>query len=139
MLVTDYTRQAITARRLWRAWQTETQRWLEEGFIPIQENGDPLWKFYRGDWATWNPHRIVDVRIAPNGKEVWIKVERAMNEFERLSRAVCKAWGMDPDKRYWDSDDSFMCVGWRTVTVKRHVQAHMAMCEAQKETTTSNT
>lgn len=75
MLVTDFTRQVLTARRAKLAWQAEAQRWSEEGFQPVHDNGDPLWKFDRGDWAKWNPHRITDVRIAPSGTELWIKVE----------------------------------------------------------------
>jgi hypothetical protein len=71
MIVTDLTRSALTRRR--------TERdWTREGYIKVSERGDPLWKFQRGDWAHhWNPHRIADVRIAPSGTELWIKVEEA--------------------------------------------------------------
>ncbi len=33
--------------------------------------GRPLWRFHRGDWSK---KRIVEVRIAPSGHELWIKV-----------------------------------------------------------------
>lgn len=65
MIVTDFTRHAHTYRRFCKAA-------LDDGFIPISENGDPLWKFHRGAWFR---RKIVATRIAPGGQEVWIKVE----------------------------------------------------------------
>lgn len=46
--------------------------WTKQGFIRIAENGDPLWKLHRGGWM--NRH-IIEARVAPGGKELWIKVE----------------------------------------------------------------
>ena len=63
--ITDATQRAFAYRRFARAA-------LDDGFIPISENGDPLWKFIRGAWGR---RRIVATRIAPGGHEVWIKVE----------------------------------------------------------------
>ena len=65
MIVNDAAKAAFAYRRFARAA-------LDDGFIPISENGDPLWKFIRG---AWGKRRIVATRIAPGGHEVWIKVE----------------------------------------------------------------
>ena len=65
MMLTDVSKRAFDYRRFARAA-------LDDGFIPIAENGDPLWKFHRGAWGR---RRIVATRIAPGGHEVWIKVE----------------------------------------------------------------
>ena len=65
MMLTDVSKRAFDYRRFARAA-------LDDGFIPISENGDPLWKFIRGAWGR---RRIVATRIAPGGHEVWIKVE----------------------------------------------------------------
>ena len=65
MMLTDVSKRAFDYRRFARAA-------LDDGFIPIAENGDPLWRFIRGGWGR---RRIVATRIAPGGHEVWIKVE----------------------------------------------------------------
>jgi hypothetical protein len=65
MIVDDASRQAFAYRRFAKAA-------LDDGFQPILENGDPLWKFVRG---AWGKRRIVATRISPEGREVWIKVE----------------------------------------------------------------
>ena len=65
MIVTDAARHAHAYRRFCR-------QALDDGFERVSENGDPLWKFHRGAWVD---RRIVDVRVAPGGKELWIKVE----------------------------------------------------------------
>jgi hypothetical protein len=65
MIVNDASRQAFAYRRFARAA-------LDDGFQPIAENGEPLWRFIRGSWGK---RRIVATRVAPNGHEVWIKVE----------------------------------------------------------------
>lgn len=65
MIVTEFTKYAHAYRRFAKAA-------LDDGFIKIAENGDPLWQFHRG---AWGKRRIVATRIAPGGHEVWIKVE----------------------------------------------------------------
>ena len=49
-----------------------TQAWVKEGFVRIAEDGDPLWRLHRGNWIY---RKIIEARVAPGGKEVWIKVE----------------------------------------------------------------
>lgn len=70
MIVNDASRHALAYRRFSKAA-------LDDGFVPIAENGDPLWKFHRGGWGR---RRIVAARIAPGGHEVWIKVEGAVDD-----------------------------------------------------------
>ena len=70
MIVTDLTRQAHAYRRFAKAA-------LDDGFMPVAENGDPLWRFHRGAWGR---RRITAARIAPGGHEVWIKVEGAPDD-----------------------------------------------------------
>ena len=70
MIVSDAAKAAFAYRRFARAA-------LDDGFIPISENGDPLWKFIRG---AWGKRRIVATRIAPAGHEVWIKVEGELDD-----------------------------------------------------------
>jgi hypothetical protein len=65
MIVNDASKHAFAYRRFCKAA-------LDDGFAPIAENGDPLWKFHRGAWGR---RRIVATRISPDGHEVWIKVE----------------------------------------------------------------
>ena len=67
MVVTQFVSDALSYRRFVR------QR-RQEGWIRIEENGDPLWKFHRGGW---HDRRIDDVKIAPGGHELWIKVSDA--------------------------------------------------------------
>ena len=45
---------------------------VEEGFEMIHENGDPLWELQRGGRTRC---RIVDTRIDPDGRTVWVKIE----------------------------------------------------------------
>lgn len=77
MMVTDASRHAFAYRRFARAA-------LDDGFIPISENGDPLWRFIRGGWGR---RRIVQTRIAPGGHEVWIKVEGEVDSAYRAQEA----------------------------------------------------
>jgi hypothetical protein len=70
MIVNDATKHAFAYRRFAKAA-------LDDGFIKISENGDPLWKFIRG---AWGKRRIVATRISPEGHEVWIKVEGALDD-----------------------------------------------------------
>ena len=64
MSVNEFARRAIAYRRFCR----QAQR---DGFVAVAENGHPLGTLIRGGW--WRRH-IVDVRIAPGGKELWIKI-----------------------------------------------------------------
>lgn len=64
VIVTDLTREALAYRRF-------RQAALDAGFERVSENGDPLWRLHRGNWVN---RQIVDVRIAPGGKELWIRV-----------------------------------------------------------------
>jgi len=45
---------------------------LAAGYHRVHENGDPLWKLWRGSWIG---SKIVDVKISPNGIELFIRVE----------------------------------------------------------------
>jgi hypothetical protein len=65
MMLNEASRQAFAYRRFAKAA-------LDDGFIKISENGDPLWRFIRG---LWGERRITATRISPEGHEVWIKVE----------------------------------------------------------------
>lgn len=64
MLMTALTRDVLARRRT-------SRDWMAEGFIQVEENGDPLWKLHRG---AWQRRRITDVRIDPSGKSLWIKL-----------------------------------------------------------------
>lgn len=64
MLVTDFTTTVLAQRRFERACAIAD-------YVRVHEDGDPLWRFIRGGWTG---RRIEDVRIAPNGYELWIKV-----------------------------------------------------------------
>ena len=44
-----------------------------EDWIKVHEDGDPLWKLHRGEWAI-KGLKIIDVKIDENGKTLWIKV-----------------------------------------------------------------
>ena len=77
MTLTDASKRAFAYRRFARAA-------LDDGFIPISENGDPLWKFHRGAWGR---RRITATRIAPGGHEVWIKVEGEPDDAYRAREA----------------------------------------------------
>jgi hypothetical protein len=66
MVVNDRTRRVLANRR--------TERdWTAEGFMEVSGHTNPLWKFDRGYWGR-DGRRITEVRIAPNGHDLWIKV-----------------------------------------------------------------
>lgn len=65
MIVTELTRRAHAYRKAVKGYQLD-------GYVKVSENGDPLWKLYRGSWIY---KKITDVKIAPGGVELWIKVE----------------------------------------------------------------
>jgi len=69
MLMTDRAKSALTYGR----W---ARRHKAAGFIKLDEHGDPLWKFHRGAWFD---RRIDQVKIAPNGIELWIKVSAPLD------------------------------------------------------------
>jgi hypothetical protein len=62
-----------TGTSRWLAWRRTTRKWTAEGFVRVHENGDPLWRFHRGDWIG---RRIEEARVSPNGIELWIKVSK---------------------------------------------------------------
>ena len=64
MLMTELTKDALRIRRGRRLL-------MAEGFIPVGENGDPLWKFQRG---AWTGRKITEVRVDPGERQLWIKV-----------------------------------------------------------------
>ncbi len=50
---------------------------------------------------------------------------------EAMARAVCKAWGLDPDARSYDgTDGTFSSVNWLRQDVQRAVKAFCACMEA---------
>lgn len=53
-------------------------------------------------------------------------------ENERLARAVCLAWGWNPDEDRWDGG-SRMIPAWRSHTVQRQVLSFVAMQEVETE------
>lgn len=63
MKVTEHTRDALRCRR-------ERRRLEAEGFEEVGERGGNLWQLHRG---SRQDHVIVDVRIAPEGKSLFIK------------------------------------------------------------------
>ncbi len=64
MLVTPHARAALAHRRLLR-------KWTQEGFEDLGERGGNLWEIYR--WRRIG-HVIKDVRIAPDGMSVFVRV-----------------------------------------------------------------
>ncbi len=64
MLVTDFVRRALPERRFWRAME-------RSGYERIEENGHPLWQLARGGRTDC---RIMDARVSPGGRSVWIKI-----------------------------------------------------------------
>lgn len=49
---------------------------------------------------------------------------------EAMARAVCRAWGIDPDARRWDgSDNTFMQIGWHSADVQKFVAGFLACSE----------
>ena len=66
MLVSDLTRRAHAYRKMARDL-------LGKGWEEVGEGGGKLWELYRG-YRT--DYRIVDVKIAPGGKSLFVKIER---------------------------------------------------------------
>lgn len=65
MLITSITRSALQYRRFKRDME-------RAGYEEIGEHGGPLWELYRGPRIH---HRITDVKVAPNGKSLFVKIE----------------------------------------------------------------
>ena len=65
MKVTEFTRAALACRR-------EARDMVKQGWERIDENGGKLWQLHRGYRVT---HRIADVRIAADGKTLWVKTD----------------------------------------------------------------
>lgn len=53
---------------------------------------------------------------------VWPVSERRLHEIERLSRALCLAWGWDPDRPNGVAGKT-----WQSMRVSEHVLAYIAM------------
>lgn len=64
MKVTDWTRRALHYRRT-------VKQWRAEGFEDLGEDGGNLWEIYRGGRVG---QTIKEVRIAPNGMSVFVRV-----------------------------------------------------------------
>lgn len=67
MVVTDQTREALRCRRIRR-------KLAADGFEEVGENGGRLWELQCG--LKWLGHVITAVAIAPEGKTVFVKMER---------------------------------------------------------------
>lgn len=67
MKVTDFTRRALAVRR-------DRRDMIAAGWEFVGEGGGKLWELYRGYRYT---HRISDVRIAADGKALWIKTKES--------------------------------------------------------------
>jgi len=66
MTVTEMTRRALHYRKT-------VKRWRMEGFEEVDEGGGMLWELHRGRRYD---HIITAARIAPDGKSVFVKIER---------------------------------------------------------------
>lgn len=56
------------------------------------------------------------------------------NRVEKLARAVCVAWGTDPDARvYWGDDDTFNCPAYLTRRAQDQAKAFLAMMEVARD------
>lgn len=66
MKFNERTRAMLSVRRF-------EKKAASDGFVKIKENGTPLFKLHRGDWID---HKIVEAIISPNGRDVWIRVEK---------------------------------------------------------------
>lgn len=66
MLVTERTRQAHAYRKM-------SRDLLATGWEEVGEGGGKLWELYRG-YRT--EHHIIDVKIAPGGKSLFVKIEK---------------------------------------------------------------
>jgi len=64
MMVTPLTKEILRCRR-------ERRRLASDGWQEVGENGGCLWQLHRG--ARLN-HVISDVRIAPEGRTIFIKI-----------------------------------------------------------------
>lgn len=51
----------------------ENHKTEEDDWIAVRENGEPLWRFHRGDWGHYGK-KITDVKIGDDGISLWIKV-----------------------------------------------------------------
>ena len=69
MLVTERTKSALRYRR-------DVRDRVADGWEYVGEGGGRLWELERG--CRWR-HRITDVRIAADGKALWIKTEDSGN------------------------------------------------------------
>lgn len=67
MKVTSLTTAALECRR-------EDRDLPKDGWERVSEGGGLLWELHRG--RRWN-HRITDVRVAVDGKSLWIKTAPA--------------------------------------------------------------
>ncbi len=68
MKFNDRTRRVLAQRRMHR------DLVIHKGWEVVGEGGGRLWELYRGGRCG---HRIVDVRIAPCGTELFVKIEAA--------------------------------------------------------------
>lgn len=79
MLVTWLTKDKLRRERSWRsrahnvATLAETPKLLADGWEEVGEGGSRLWELCRG--GRWY-HQIVDVKIAPSGKALLVKIEK---------------------------------------------------------------
>jgi hypothetical protein len=62
--VTDLTKRVLHYRRI-------VKEWRKEGYEQVGERGGNLWQLYRGARVG---KKIVDVRIAPDGLSVFVKI-----------------------------------------------------------------
>ena len=67
MKVTDWTRRALAYRR-------ERRDLPKQGWEYVGERGGSLWEIHRG---VRYRERITDVRIACDGKALWVKIGEA--------------------------------------------------------------
>lgn len=66
MKLTPFAKSALAVRR-------ERRDMPKEGWEPVGEGGSALWELYRGGRTD---HIITDVRIAADGKSLWIKTAK---------------------------------------------------------------
>lgn len=74
MRVTQFTRDVLAGKRLERERVLAKGDLLALGWEEIGEGGGKLWELYRGGRYD---HKIVDVLIAPGGKSLFVKIEKA--------------------------------------------------------------
>lgn len=67
MLITEFSKRAIAARR-------EERQMRTAGYERVGEGGGELWQLYRGARVG---HIITDARIAADQISVWVKIEPA--------------------------------------------------------------